>query len=78
MSKVYNSFAALGEAMGIKAPIIKEKPRNCKNCGQPLRHINGTNVYVCDYANVEDKEFHNGTQVQVFTRCGNKEIDPVT
>lgn len=78
MSKVYNSFAALGEAMGIKVPTpVEEEPRKCKNCGNPLRHISGTNVYVCDYASMEDVELAKGTNVQVFTRCGAQVIEPV-
>lgn len=64
----FNSFAELG-----KVPQNMEKERKCSNCGNPLRKIGNTNVYICDYSILEDNEL-NGTPVQVFTKCGAVEL----
>lgn len=69
----FNSFAELGKALGIKVPQNVEKERKCSNCGNPLRKIGNTNVYICDYSILEDNEL-NGTPVQVFTKCGAFEL----
>lgn len=45
----FNSFAELGKALGIKVPQNVEKERKCSNCGNPLRKVGNTNVYICDY-----------------------------
>ncbi len=50
-----------------------EKERKCSNCGNQLRKIGNTNVYICDYSILEDNEL-NGTPVQVFTKCGAVEL----
>ena len=60
----FNSFVELGKALGIKVPQNVEKERKCSNCGNPLRKVGNTNVYICDY----------GTPVQVFTKCGAVEL----
>lgn len=57
---MFNSFAELGKALGIKVPQNVEKERKCSNCGNPLRKIGNTNVYICDYSILEDNEL-NGT-----------------
>lgn len=61
----FNSFVALGQALGIKCTVEAEKVHKCPNCGNELRKVGNTNVYVCDY----------GTPVQVLTKCGTIEID---
>ena len=66
----FNSFKDLGAAMNIKSK-EKTETRKCKNCGQPLRQVPGTNVWMCDYSVMEDQELKDGTQVQVFSKCGN-------
>lgn len=72
MTKLHN-LKDLGRVFGIKAPKEKQKEvRKCPDCGQELRHIQGTNVWVCDWATMEDKT-KNEQDVQVFTRCGHRE-----
>lgn len=46
----FNSFVELGKALGIKVPQNVEKERKCSNCGNPLRKVGNTNVYICDYS----------------------------
>lgn len=70
----FNSFAELGKALGIKVPQNVEKERKCSNCGNELRKVGNTNVYVCDYGTLEDTDLK-GTPVQVLTKCGTIEID---
>lgn len=66
----FNSFKDVAVAMGMK---VKEKKevRKCKNCGQPLRNLPGTNVWMCDFVDLRDEKLPDETEVQVFTRCGN-------
>lgn len=68
--KTFNSFKDLGVALRIKN---KAKANNCKckKCGQSLENITGTNVWMCKFASMEDKELKDGTSVQVFSKCGN-------
>ena len=76
MKGKFSSFAELGKAMNIKAPAKKPAApgeRKCENCGKPMRYISGTNVWVCDFARIEDGETKNGVKCQVFTRCGHFE-----
>lgn len=49
---VFKSFKEMGKAVGIKEREEKrsEKARFCKKCGSKMRHIAGTNVYICDGA----------------------------
>lgn len=81
MNKVhgtFKSFAEVGKALGVKAPkAAKEKERKCEKCGNPLRHVAGTNVWMCDFAALEDKEVGTNKTIQVFTRCRNTVIDEV-
>jgi len=70
----FNSFKTLDAAMGFKAPKVKEKEHKCPNCGNELRKVGNTNVYVCDYGTLEDADLK-GTPVQVLTKCGTIEID---
>lgn len=69
----FNSFVALGQALGIKCTVEAEKVHKCPNCGNELRKVGNTNVYICDYSILEDNEL-NGTPVQVFTKCGAVEL----
>lgn len=60
-----HSLAELGQYFKVKQK--KETPAEeklCPICGNPLRGIAGTNVWVCDWAVMEEKE-----DAQVFTRC---------
>lgn len=70
----FNSFKEVAAAMGMKAPKVKAETRKCKNCGGPLRHVEGTNVWVCDFFKLEDQKLSEDVEVQVFTKCGNKVI----
>ena len=50
-----NSFKQLAEKMGIKTKNKTfVKPKRCFKCGSDMRHIEGTNVFVCDNT-IEDK-----------------------
>lgn len=70
----FNSFVALGQALGIKCTVEAEKVHKCPNCGNELRKVGNTNVYVCDYGTLEDADLKE-TPVQVLTKCGTIEID---
>lgn len=67
----FTSLEALAKALGIKSKKEVEKTRKCKNCGEPLRHIQGTNTWLCDTVHLTDEKLKDGTEVQVFTPCGN-------
>lgn len=66
----FKSFKDLGTAMRIKNR-EKTEARKCKKCGQPLRNVAGTNVWMCGFVNLEDAKLPDNTEVQVFTKCGN-------
>jgi uncharacterized protein with PIN domain len=67
----FNSFQALGKEMGVKAPKEKkqEEVKKCPNCGNPLRKVRNSNVYLCDFSTLKDEKLNN-KDVQVFTKCG--------
>lgn len=65
---IYHSFKEFAAAQGIKVKEIKEPTRKCPKCGDPMRHVGNTNVYMCDHVDFKDEELH-GESVQVFTRC---------
>lgn len=67
----FSSFKEMGAAMGIKLPKERPEAHKCKNCGGPLSHVNGTNVWLCDFYKMEDAEAPDGTLVQVFSKCKN-------
>lgn len=67
----FNSFKDVATAMGMKIKGEKKETRKCKKCGQPLRHVPGTNVWMCDFVSLEDAKLPDETEVQVFTKCGN-------
>lgn len=74
----FTNFKDMATALGVKAPKAKEeKPRKCPNCGGELRKCGNTNVYVCDFSKLEDKTTSDGTEVQVFSKCGNVVIDKI-
>lgn len=66
----FNSLEALAKALEIKSKKQTEKVRKCKNCGGPLRHVEGTNTWVCDFHKLEDKMLKD-KEVQIFSSCGN-------
>jgi len=67
---IFHSFKEFAEAQGIKVKAIKEPARKCPKCGDAMRHVEGTNVFMCDHVDLKDEELH-GEPVQVFTRCRN-------
>ena len=68
-----NSFTQLAEAMGIKAKVVKpEKVLKCPKCGDPMRHISGTNIWLCEHVGLEDDVTPEGVQCQVIRRCGDR------
>lgn len=74
MRATYTSFAQAATALGFKVkPVVKkEKERLCPNCGKEMRNVEGTNVWFCDWAILEDKPLTEDLTVQVFTACGNR------
>lgn len=70
-SKKLNSLSELGVAWGLAPRQHKEpKPRKCFRCGGEMRHIEGTNVFVCT-GTKKDKD---GKEKQCMNRllAGNK------
>ncbi len=65
----FNSFETMAAAMGFKTPKIKEKEHKCPDCGNPMDHIAGSNVFACPFSKLEEREL-NGKPVQVFSKCG--------
>lgn len=45
--KTLSSFADLGKTLGLSSRQKSPKPRRCFHCGGEMRHIEGTNVFVC-------------------------------
>lgn len=72
--KRFDSLSEFGYALGFK-PSEQPTPRSvkCKKCGAIMRHIPGTNVWLCD-AMVEKEK--NGTKQTV--PCGNRMLASVS
>lgn len=67
---VFNSLSDLGSALGCKAPEqLTPKDKNCRKCGNAMRQIPGTNVWVCD-GMVENAD-------KKTVPCGNRTITAV-
>lgn len=67
----YNSFEELGKAFGIKKKARKESTMVCRKCGGIMRHVEGTNVYLCENP-LKDK---NGKVIKEDGKvktCGNR------
>lgn len=68
---IVNSFADLAKACGLKN---KDRKKNrvmkCPNCGGQMREVEGSNVWICDFSKLEEKDL-DGKKVQVFSTCGN-------
>lgn len=81
MNKVHGTFTNfkdMGIALGIKMPKEKaEKPMKCSNCGGPMHRAGNSNVWVCDFHKLTDEKLSDGTDVQVFTKCGNTVIERI-
>ena len=43
-----NSFGALGGVFGVSPRQNKTKPFRCRKCGREMRHLTGTNIYLCE------------------------------
>ena len=72
MAQTFNSFAELAAARGItpKAPKI-EPARKCPKCGDTMKHVGNTNLYICEHVELVNDELK-GKPVQVIRKCGNK------
>lgn len=46
--KSFFNFEELGAAFGVKKKAHKETPMTCRKCGGAMKHIAGTNVYLCE------------------------------
>lgn len=81
MNKVHGTFTNFKDmavALGVKIPKTKEeKPMKCSNCGGPMRRAGNSNVWVCDFHKLMDEKLSDGTDVQVFTKCGNTVIERI-
>lgn len=44
----FNSFVDLGRVFGVSPKERKNKDFHCRKCGGVMRHIPGTNVFVCE------------------------------
>lgn len=73
MKTIVHSFKELGKVYGLKVKKVCEKERKCENCGKPLRNVEGTNIWFCDYATLSDEKLAD-RECQVFTRCNNFSI----
>ena len=67
---IFHSFKEFAEAQGVKVKAIKEPARKCPKCGDVMRRVGDTNVYMCDHVDFKEEELR-GNPVQVFTRCRN-------
>lgn len=77
MKTTYTNFADVAQALGFRVKrkaVKKEAARECPICGSEMRHISGTNVWVCDAVLLEEKELK-GKQVQVFRTCGERMLE---
>lgn len=73
----FKTFAELAKHLGIKEKKPnKQKVQKCQNCGGPLRHIEGTNVTLCENPYLRQATL-NGKKVQVFGICHNTILAPV-
>lgn len=69
MAQIFHSFKEFAAAHGITQKRAKSEPaRKCPKCGSVMRHVEDTNVYMCDHVDLVDEELK-GEPCQVFTRC---------
>lgn len=69
MAQVFHTFKEFAAARGIKPKTTKtEVEYKCPKCGDAMRNVAGTNVYMCDHVDLADAELK-GKPVQVFTKC---------
>lgn len=77
MRTTYATFGEAARALGIKVkePAVKseksEKIKKCRKCGGDLRHIAGTNIYVCNGSVTRENTSPDGTTCSVVEPCGN-------
>jgi hypothetical protein len=48
MAQSFNNFTDLGKAFGLKVKSKKGRPFICRKCGEEMKHVPGTNVYLCE------------------------------
>ena len=67
----YNSFAELGKALGLNKKSVTPSPRTavCPKCGETMRLMPGTNIYVCGKTELNDAKLPDGRDCQVFSKC---------
>lgn len=63
MQELHN-FIELGKVFGLSPRKRKEKPFVCRKCGEVMKHISGTNVFLCEGKLPDGKECGN----RVFTK----------
>lgn len=58
----------------IKPKKTVAKVKKCPKCGNELRNVPNTNVWLCDFVDLKD-EVLNGKEVQVFSKCNFQVFD---
>lgn len=46
--QTFNSFGDLGRVFGVSQKPKKDKDFHCRKCGGVMRHIPGTNIFLCE------------------------------
>ena len=64
MQQVFKSFLELGKSFGVSPKEKKDKPFHCRRCGKVMKHIPGTNVFLCEGRLSDGSECGN----KVFTK----------
>ena len=68
---IYHSFKEFAAARGIKAKAVKTKAMKCPKCGDAMRNVAGTNVFMCDHVDFIETMTPDKKPCQVFTKCKN-------
>lgn len=53
---VFHSFVEYAASRGLRPKQHKDKPFICRKCGAEMKHIAGTNVYLCENVPEGSKE----------------------
>ena len=62
--QVFSTFTEIGKAFGVSPRKRKERPFICRKCGEVMKHIPGTNVFLCEGKLPDGKDCGN----RVFTK----------